>query len=51
MPKKVCIGHIFHVMTYAFVFKMPQKRTVSVSLFFMLSDFEMPRFLNQKFFE
>ena len=35
MPKKVCIGHIFHVMTYAFVFKMPQKRTVSVSLFFM----------------
>ena len=61
MPQKVCGGCILQVMAFAFVFEMPQNRTVSIFLiflfeiwsrvffrnahFFMLDFFEMPQIL------
>ena len=45
MPGKACERYvIFHVMAYAFVFEIPEIRTLSVSLYFLFE------FLSSAFF-
>ena len=46
MPQKVCGGCILHVMAFAFVFKMPQNRTL-----FIFGDFPVLKLVTCFFLE